>query len=674
MSAEVTRAPDRPRPGLEAWCEASIDRPWLWLAIAGALGLYVSHAITAQVGEPAVPLDDSYIHFNYARSFARFQPLIYSPGAPPTTGATSLGWVIALSIGWFLGLHELKLIYLAWALGWACCGLLAWETSRLTRGLLRPSIGLGAGLLVFCFSPHTWFSASGMEVLPLAWLLMRTARLCAEAWERRSAVGYLRGMLATSFCAAIIRPEGVLAAGMCAVTLFFVGGGFTRRYSALALIGPAIPPGLNWLATGQMLSATAQAKLLSTSPYATRASAWDAQLGNLKLFFLTLLNGEVWADGMIPTGFWWLPCVGLIAIVLVAGRHRARAALILCVAAGALIPTAYWTFLVNRLRYIWPFAAAWLIGLAALAELAARLLERVLQRSPRRSLGGWLGVALTASAGYFLAAEWPSTLKDLVTSCAAIHGQQVSLARWAERELPDGVPVGVNDAGAIAYLSGHPTVDLVGLTTRGEATYWRAGPGPRFEHYEKSKVLPPYLILYPSWLDIDAITGPELTRRSVWGASILGAPEMVALETRFDLLGTGAAPPSPGKLVDELDVCDLESEAAHDYQLFYAHEGTNAVRVHGDRADGGRTYRSLEQFDLKLSPGGVLWMRGGAEWPLTLKVLVDGTEVGKLQLEGFEWEESWVRLPSDLTPGTHRIRLERVSEVWFTSMHFWMLE
>lgn len=672
MSAEVPSDP--PGSRVEAWCEHWIERPWLWLALACALGLYVSHAILAQVGEPAVPLDDSYIHFNYARSFARLQPLVYSPGAPPTTGATSLGWVLTLALGWLVGLHELKLIYFAWALGWLCCGLLAWETARLTRGLLRPSIGLGAGLLVFTFSPHTWFSASGMEVLPLAWLLVRTARLCAEAWEQRSAVGHVRALIVTSFCAAIIRPEGVIAAGMCCVTLFFVGGGFTRRYAPLALIGPAIPPGLNWLSTGQLLSATAEAKLLSTSPYATRASAWDAQLGNAKLFFRTLLNGEVWADGMIPTGVWWLPCMGLIAVALVGARRRARAALILCIAAGALIPTAYWTFLVNRLRYIWPFAAAWLIGLAALAELAARVLDRALRRTPAPRGGTWLGIGLTGAAGYFLAAEWPSTLKDLITSCAAIHDQQVALARWAKEELPKDVPIGVNDAGAIAYLSDHPTVDLVGLTTRGEAIYWRAGPGVRFEHYEKAKVLPPYLILYPSWLDIDAIAGPELTRRSVWGASILGAPEMVALETRYDLLGTGEAPPSPGKLVDALDVCDLESEAAHDYQLFHAHEGTNQVRSRGQKADGGRTYRSLEEFDLELSPGGLLWMRGGSEWPLTLKLKVDGVEVGALEFEGLDWEESWVRLPGDLKRGVHRVRVERAAQVWFTSMHYWVLE
>jgi hypothetical protein len=29
---------------------------------------------------------------------------------------------------------------------------------------------------------------------------------------------------------------------------------------------------------------------------------------------------------------------------------------------GIFIPTSYETFLVNRLRYLWPFSAPWLLG------------------------------------------------------------------------------------------------------------------------------------------------------------------------------------------------------------------------------------------------------------------------------------------------------------------------
>ena len=48
---------------------------------------------------------------------------------------------------------------------------------------------------------------------------------------------------------------------------------------------------------------------------------------------------------------------------------------------GILLPTTYDSFLWNRLRYLWPFAGPWLIGLVALAdqlgELAALLKARL---------------------------------------------------------------------------------------------------------------------------------------------------------------------------------------------------------------------------------------------------------------------------------------------------------
>lgn len=643
----------------------------LWVALACALGCYVSYRILHQVGEPAVPLDDSYIHFNYARSIARFEPLVYSPGAPPTTGATSLGWVTLLGACWAIGFRELSIIYAAWFFGWVCLGLLAWETTRVARGVLRAPIALCAGVMVLCFPAHSWFAASGMEVLPLAWLLMLSARLCAEhieAAQTDRALPAAWPILLVSFCAAITRPEGVIAAAMAAFTLLFFGGEGARRYSAIALVGPAVSPLLNLATTGEALSATATAKLLSTSPYATPESAWAAQLENVRLFFATLLNGEVWAEGLIPTGVWWLPPLGLLALLVSGRRRKLRSALILAIAVGALIPTSYWTFLVNRLRYIWPFAGAWLLGIAALAELCARLVDRKSVRA-----GSVVGVGLTLAAAGVLAHDGPAAISDLVTSSAAITNQQVSLARWAKAELPEGAAIGVNDAGAMAYLSGHPTVDLVGLTTRGEARYWRAGPGPRFEHYEHADVLPPYLILYPSWLGIDAITGPELSRRSVYGASILGSPEMVAFKTRFDLLGTGEAPPSPGQLVDRLDVCDLHSEAAHAYDVAFAHEGTSDVRVSASRADGARTFRSRERFELELTPGGSLWVRVGADRPLELSVSVAGRNVGQLSLQGLSWEELSLRLPADLEPGRHEVTIERLQDVWFSTMHYWSL-
>ena len=59
--------------------------------------------------------------------------------------------------------------------------------------------------------------------------------------------------------------------------------------------------------------------------------------------------------------------------------HRGHAFRALCIALVALciaIPATYDSFLANRLRYLWPFTAAWMIGLAAIGDAAAVLALR----------------------------------------------------------------------------------------------------------------------------------------------------------------------------------------------------------------------------------------------------------------------------------------------------------
>ncbi len=61
------------------------------------------------------------------------------------------------------------------ALLYVALGFLAHETSHAARGLTRAPLGIAAGGMVLAFGAFTWFAASGMEVVPLAWLLMRSA-------------------------------------------------------------------------------------------------------------------------------------------------------------------------------------------------------------------------------------------------------------------------------------------------------------------------------------------------------------------------------------------------------------------------------------------------------------------------------------------------------------------
>jgi hypothetical protein len=236
----------------------------------------------------------------------------------------------------------------------------------------------------------------------------------------------------------------------------------------------------------------------------------------------------------------------------------------------------------------------------------------------------------------------------------------------------------VNDTGAIAYLSGRRTFDVVGLTTAGEAGYWTSGAGSRFEHYERTDraKLPTHFIVYPEWLRADPLLGEWLTERAVPGATILGGERMVAYVAVYDALGSARLPRNPPEgrersVLDELDVADLESEAAHRFEIVSGSQWTNVVI--GDRliADGGRSERTRDLFELEVAPGGTLVARVGSDAPTRLSVRIDGGAVGELVLSGSEWEEPRIRIPPQIARGRRSIDVRAEGGATFTSMAYW---
>ncbi|HEX6275979.1 MAG TPA: hypothetical protein VFZ53_23225, partial [Polyangiaceae bacterium] len=353
-------------------------------------------------------------------------------------------------------------------------------------------------------------------------------------------------------------------------------------------------------------------------------------------------------------------------------RNRAvfRAGLLLTVALGMLVPATYDSFLWNRLRYLWPFMAAWFVGVASVAELAGVLAARLGHSERLRLLVSGLAVGgLVSRLGW--------TLEDLGTSANAIRLQQTSLGRWARDALPKDALIGVNDTGAIAYFSGRRTFDVCGLTTASEARYWVAGAGSRFEHYERLEPArrPTHFVVYPSWFAVPPLLGEYLTQRSVPGATILGGETMVAHVASYRTLGTGALPrlDGPCTVRDELDVADLESEAAHGYDLLGATQATNLVLEQDGAADGGRSERSIERFTLSLVPGGRVVTRVAGGGTSALELVTGGETLGRKSVPTDGWHELAWTLPAGARAGRTPVEL-RVHGGKVTTLHYWVLE
>ena len=82
-------------------------------------------------GQVVMPLDDAYIHFQYAHQIAVGQPYVYNPGLPPTSGATSFLYPYLLAVGDLIGFRGLSLGLWAMGIGAVALALAAWLVYRI---------------------------------------------------------------------------------------------------------------------------------------------------------------------------------------------------------------------------------------------------------------------------------------------------------------------------------------------------------------------------------------------------------------------------------------------------------------------------------------------------------------------------------------------------------------
>ncbi|HEY4015873.1 MAG TPA: hypothetical protein VGM06_21180 [Polyangiaceae bacterium] len=654
---------------------------------AGYLAERAIAGVLAKLGHPGAPLDDAYIHFQYARALVEGHPMRFEAGEPITSGATSFLWPAALAPFWALGAKGEGIVWAAWGLAFVALAALAWEAVRLTEPIAGRAAATGAGAMILCFGGLVWCAASGMEVVPFAWAIARSTRRAVEWWERAPAERTRRmalELVALAWVSALLRPEG-------AVTTVFVAATFAasslrsprtrawpaRAASLAAIAAAAAPPLLLLLCTGSARSNTAVAKLLPGNPYYPGPVLARAVQANVELLLGTILNGEVWSAEFLPRGGAGVAIAGLFAIAWLGGRRRLRwrATGILLIAATMFAPCFYATFLWNRLRYLWPFATGWIVGLACLARIAGDVAGAL---RPRWRVA--TPIACGAFAGLF-ASKLGWVMDDVAQSASGIDRQQVALGHWANDNLPPDARVGLNDTGAIAYFGDRKTFDVVGLTTADEAKYWVAGVGSRLEHYERLQAeapwkLPTHFIVYPEWMALDEVLGQPLHEATVTDSTILGGRTMRAYVADWSALGSGEAPWSQvGAIIDSLDVADLESEGAHEYDLLGAVEGEDIVHAGPSPrgvvvVDGGRSRRTAERFVAHLRPGVATTLVVRLEGPAHARVLAGGTAIASFSAGGDEWVERAFDMPADLASERTLISVDATGGA-LTTFHYW---
>ena len=439
---------------------------------------YYTHTLLTETGGIwAAPLDDAWIHIQFAHNLSQGHGFSYNPGQP-TPGSTAPLWTLLLvPIGWFTTDYMLP----ALALSAFFLLLSGWLAYGFTYSLSHSWwTALAAGLATVTTGRLLWAGLAGMETTLFAALSL-AAVWAYTRWGIRP-LSVLLFALASQ-----VRPEGhalFALAGLDAAWHWWQSKqwqaekwwGIRPFLIALGLYGlVAAPYALFSLATtGQPLANTFYAKVGSEYFFSWRA-------------FRETISFH-WQDN--PVSFLLLP-VGLTAV-----WQRSRLAAMWLV--GLLLLTPIIVDLIwHHGRYTLPLiplqlvVAAlglhWLVGKIPPAKVSQPALITV-------------AVALFLLGGLLAVPRWATMLGN---NAREILEVDVAAAEWLVANTPPDALIAVDDIGAIGFISQRQLFDLNGLIspemwpilTTEPRGHWRSEAEARL----LSEIGPDYLVVFPEW-------------------------------------------------------------------------------------------------------------------------------------------------------------------------------
>lgn len=387
--------------------------------------------------------DDAFISFRYAEHLARGAGMTFNPGER-VEGASNLLWVVLLAAFDRAGVPA---PVAAKALGGLAGLLVPWVMWRIAAGWNLRAAWWPALFLLCGSIPFAFWSVNGLETGFYAFLV--TLGLWAGAGDldarRRWPWGAVCFLLV-----AFTRPEGVIFALLYLGWMGTACAGGRAPWSGWArgalTIGGGMAALLVWRHAyfGEWLPNTFYAKIADVS-------ALGPGMGGGR-YLVRYLTGS-------PAGI--AAAAGLAGASVLAWRARAMLPALGMVWAQMLFVLLVPADWMAEFRFIVPAIPAWslLTGWAAVRGWERWIAGR-LPRIARTWLAG-AGVAAWAACS--------------IVSLAALRGrverdgrgfreEHAVCAAWLKRAAPPGATVALSDSGAIPYLSGLMTVDLLGLT------------------------------------------------------------------------------------------------------------------------------------------------------------------------------------------------------------------
>ncbi|MCC7392063.1 hypothetical protein IT571_06855 [Candidatus Sumerlaeota bacterium] len=556
------------------------DRRALLLLAATALlevCLLFVVAWKAAGGHFMLPLDDAYIHLQYARQAAHGDPLVYTSGMQPSAGMTSPFYVLLLVPAMIAGMTGVKGALAAFALGAVLWPLLVVWAYQLAKRLANQACALIAASLVLANGHLLWCSLSGMETALFSVLVVGALLAAQVFW--RTEQGHARLLLIA--CLALLpltRPEGALVA-VAFLAVLLLRRGETPRISAIAPLLALVPLaawlGLLKYATGDWRPAGLTIKGLVSHPYIRPWEAVGFASETLSSIATRFYANEIPDDAYaafkgtrsmpyVPVGLGLLAAFGAAFAVITEFRARrfgGGTLLAIVWIAGLCSVAASWIPFVHQQRYLAP----WTVPAILLATMALRRIGQLFQQLEQTAVtaGGIALIVLSLPSVGFWMAEYGRNSRDIYNLLRV-----GSFPLQEERR-----PIAVTDAGVLAYYSNAPVYDLVGLCSREFTKSTLQGEGATLDALRllPTERRPHSVVTYREWFSSNFPLKPASWTVSIPRTSITSGTSLGMFEIDWDAIDrAGEAPPIVGsRVILEVDVASGQSERAAAYRAHF---------------------------------------------------------------------------------------------------------
>ena len=432
------------------------------MLVAG-IGLWLFTLLQAQKVNHGFgfPLDDPWIHLQFARNLHDYGAFSYYKDQMVTSGSTSPLYTFILSAGFFVTNNEMILSYVLVIFFLAIATFVAYKLASafFDRDLI---LSVAAALLVIISDRLQWAALSGMETTLFIALLL----IALYFYHTKKAIplGITSGLLLWA------RPEAIILYAVFAIDIFYQAtivkhpqkkkrGDAPPKYD-FTWIKKALPytiviaaayVAFNMLLSGSIFPNTYAAKL---KYYSGPAQDFPSQV----LSFL--IDGDMYVLAA-------LALVSILAIIRDLIRRKPNTLLVQLLWSVFLF-AAYWydlPKLYQNGRYLMPLIPFYVIlSLDGLRIVVRWLKGRIRFMTKPRVTEAF--AALLILIVVFQAVK--TTLADekpYIESCHYIADRQVATALWIRDHLPENAVVATHDIGAIGFYSNRRIVDMVGLVS-----------------------------------------------------------------------------------------------------------------------------------------------------------------------------------------------------------------